>query len=212
MKRSNESKLDDWDDEASAPAGERSSGVRRRRAPAPVDPAPCTSFEEAYQRHHRFVWLRIRDKLRNDAAAVEDVHQQVFLRLDRRIRNDRGVPDPLMPVLLGLVDDEVHNHLRAQRRRRNDGPPDSEMPSSKPDPEQLFAHAEMKRQAEAIFARMRTDEAELIKLAHERGMSLKDIADYVGLTAVNVRVKLHRARIKFAELYRRFGYGSRRRP
>jgi RNA polymerase sigma factor (sigma-70 family) len=139
----------------------------------------------------------------------------VFIRLDRRIRDGGGVPNPLSPVLLGLVEDEVRNHVRAAKRRRIDGEPDSELPASKPDPEQLFGHAEhraeLKRHVEAIFARMRTEEVEILKLAHLRGLVMKDIAESIGVASGTVRVKLHRARLKFAELYR-VSHGVRRKP
>jgi RNA polymerase sigma factor (sigma-70 family) len=189
--------------------------VRTRHASLPWEEGPCTSFEEAYRRHRRFVWLRILEQLPRDPSGVEDVHQQVFIRLDRRIRKDRGVPDPLRPVLLGLVKDEVRNHVRAAKRRRTDGAPDSELPTSKPGPEELLGHAEggveLKRYVEAIFARMRTEEVELITLAHLRGLVPKDIADSLGVAVETLRVKLYRARVKFGELYRRHD-GPRRRP
>ena len=144
-----------------------------------------------------------------------DVYQQVFIRLDRRIRQNGGVPDPLRPVLLSLIEDEVRNHVRAAKRRRSDGEPDSEVPTSKPDPEQLVAHAErraeLKRHVEAIFTRMRTEEVELNKLAHLRGLVLNDVAEVLGVATGTVRVQLHRARLKFAELYR-VHHGPWRKP
>jgi RNA polymerase sigma-70 factor (ECF subfamily) len=136
------------------------------------------------------------------------------MRVNRRIRAGGGVPDPIGPVLFGIIDDEVRNAARARRRRRSDAAPDSAVPTSKPGPEQLFENAErragIRRDVEAIFSRMRTEERELLTLAHMDDVSLKEIAEGLGISEATLRVRLHRARVKFAELYRHH-HGSRRR-
>jgi RNA polymerase sigma-70 factor, ECF subfamily len=192
------------------------SGVRARGEPLIDDKTPCTSFEEVHQRHGHFVLRRICEKLQSDPGGVDDVFQQVLIRVDRRIREGRCVPHPIVPVLLGIIADQVKNHRRARRRlRSSDDAPDSTVPASKPDPEQLLdgaeRRAEVRQAVEAVFARMRTEEVELIKLALTGEVSQKEIAERMGVPEGTVSVKLHRARLKFAELYCR-SHGPRRKP
>jgi len=213
MKRFNESRWDDRADEGGE-AGVRSSGVRARGPTPPTGEGPCASLEEAYRRFGRRVRQQILGKLGGDEAAADDVGQQVWVKLARRIQRDLTVPDPILPALFGFVDDEVYNYARARKRRREDEAPDSSVPASKPDPEQLFGEAQgceqLKRSVEAIFARMDADEVALIKLAHGDEESLKDFAASAGVNEGAVRVRLHRARKKFADLYRHV-HGTRRK-
>jgi RNA polymerase sigma-70 factor (ECF subfamily) len=221
MKRSNRSKRDDGDEENGEPArerppaephpDERPSGVRARGARPPLDQGPCTSFEEVRARYKHVVWRHILERLRSDPSAAEDVHQEVFLRLSRRIRERGSVPHPVAPVLAGLVEDALKNHVRGVKRRRIDGEPEEDMPSSKPDPEQLMHRAELKQRVQAIFARMDEEDVQLIELAHVQGLQLADVAELVGKLVGTVAVELHRARARFRDLYDRH-HGSRRKP
>jgi RNA polymerase sigma factor (sigma-70 family) len=211
MKRSDGSRWNDREEEG----GELRSGVRARGPLPPLDDGPCASFEEVYRRFGGRVWSRIHYRLRGDRSEADDVQQQVFVRLARRIRAKGSVPHPVGPVLLGLVEDEVRNHLRSQKRRRSDGAPDSQIPASKPNQEQLLGlrqhGARIQEQVEGIFARMRGCDVDLIKLAHFRGLLPAEIAARIGLSAETVRARLCRARSRFAELYNRIPR-SRREP
>jgi RNA polymerase sigma factor (sigma-70 family) len=211
MKRSYRSRWDDGDEPPSAPAGERSSGVCFRAVPPPLVAGPCASFEEVHQRYGPYVLRRIRGRIPYDESGAEDVFQKVFRRLDRRICDTKRVPHPIVPTLLGLIDDEILNYKRSLRRQRCDGPPDSEMPSSKPDPEQIADRAELQRDVHAIFSLMSTAEVDLLERVHGDEEPQKDIAQTLGITLAALRKRLQRARATFAELYKRH-YGSRRRP
>ena len=91
-----------------------------------------------------------------------------------------------------------------RRRRCSDRAPDSQVPTSKPNPEQALVLAErpalLRRCLDAIFARMRPPDRELIELAELCGLSLDGIANRVGVAAGTVAVRLHRARARFDEL------------
>jgi len=182
----------------------RPSGVVSRAVAPPRDEGPCRSFEDAHRRYARFLLQVIRRRGIDETDAM-DVRQKVLVRLARRFEVPGRVPERLVPVLLGLVDDEVKNHVRSVRRRRIGGEPEADtMPSSKPDPEQLVGgaedSAEQKRVVEAIFARMTPDAVELIRLARLRELPLEDIAEMRGELPGTVAVKLHRARCWFKEL------------
>jgi RNA polymerase sigma factor (sigma-70 family) len=212
MKRFNHSRRDDDDEERDAPPGERSSGVRAC-GPRPLGEGPCTSFDEAYWRYWRAVWSSIRQKVSNVAAA-EDIHQQVFLRLHRRIVAD-GMPDPLVPVLLGFITDETATAARRRRRHPEDDAPDSQIPTSKPDPEQLCSwaehQAEEKRRVDAVLERMSGEQKALLELGQGEASSLKAAAAAAGIKDNTLRARLSRARAAFKKLYQSI-YGPRRKP
>jgi RNA polymerase sigma factor (sigma-70 family) len=201
MRRSNSSRWLDADEDG----GERTSGVRARVAPPPPDRGPCASLEEVYRRYQPPVWSKVRRALPHDPSAAEDVVQQVFLRLNRRILRLRGVPHPIGPLLLGFVDDEIKNHARAERRRRNDGPPDSKVRAPEPDPEQLLhdaaRSAQRRDEVQSVFSRMREADVSLLELVYVSGLVLAEIAADLGVREATLRVRLHRARARFAELY-----------
>ncbi len=215
MKRSRGSKWAEWvgeGGEGGEPAGVRESGVRAARERASPDAGPCTSFEEVYRRHWRLLFAQISGSVPDDPSAAEDILQRVLVRLNRRIGPGQVVPEPLLPVLYALAEDEVRNHRRAVKRRRADCEPDSEIPSSKPNAEQILEHIERgeerKRFVQGIFARMRPDEVEVLRRAHLSG---DDGDGPEGVADGTFRVRLHRARQKFAALCR-LARGSGRQP
>jgi RNA polymerase sigma factor (sigma-70 family) len=217
MKRSNDSKWDDGHEtnrEPSGPAHVQTSGVRRRASVPQLDEKPCATFDEVYRRYRKAVWARIHERLWRYPSAAEDAHQVAFMWLHIRIQLKGGVPNPIGPVLFGLVEDAIVNQVRSLKRRHGDDPPDSQTPSSKPNPEQLLEHAQhpavLRAEAEAIFSQMRPVDADLIKLAHQPGLGPQDVAERFGVTMDTLRVKLSRARARFRELYERH-HGPRRK-
>jgi len=217
MKHDSGFRRDDSDEEAGEPAGPggsvpgetawtspaRASGIRARGVPDPRDDAPCTSFDEAHARYAPFVWVETCRRI--DQRDADDVFQKVWIRLDRRIRAE-GMPHPLAPELRRFVVDAVRNQVRSRKRRRTDGEPDSDvMPSSKPTPEQQLGLAEedaaRRDRVQATVARLTPAQAEILQLAHVGGLSYADIAAIVGSTVEAVTARLHRARLRFKELY-----------
>jgi DNA-directed RNA polymerase specialized sigma24 family protein len=182
----------------------QTTGVRRRSPvpPAPAGGRPCASFHDAYDRHGRLVWSLILHA-GIDRATAPDVLQNVFLRLHLRIlENDGVVPHPVLPVLFGLVEDEVRNARRARKRRREDGEPPEDVPTSKPRADDRLGDAELaKKVAEAALAQMSQGDRELLTMAHAE-LSIEDIAAARGSTVDAAWVALRRARQRFVELGR----------
>lgn len=214
---------DPANDEASgerpAPAPVGKSGIRARVAVPPDPAAPCLTFEDVYGRYKHHTWLRIRARVR-DPGAVADIHQNVFVTMARKIRQANGVPPRVERLLESLIEGEISNYLRVERRRRVAGEPDGDvMPSSKPDPEQQYDRAESaaaeKEAVLAIFARLTGYQRQLIELAHTEGLSLLEIGAIVDRSAGTVAVDLQRARERFRKVGAHFYNllrGSRRKP
>jgi RNA polymerase sigma-70 factor (ECF subfamily) len=199
------------DDRLPAPRGITRSGVCRRAGLPVPDEAPCATVEEVFRRYRGFVWAGILRRLGNDRSAAEDLLQQVFVRLLRRTLHDKAVPDPIAPVLLGLTDDVVRDLRRHRRRHPRDDAPDSKLPTSKPDPEQLVGRAEMCRRLQSVLPRMRPEEQALLQLSSEDELSPAEIAGTLGVTPGSVRGRLHRAREKLAGLLTHHLTSRRRR-
>jgi len=211
MKQRNWPAHEESDAEGSAPRGhelERRSGVRPR---PPPDLVPCASVMEAYARHKDWMQVAILGRLQGNWSATDDILQRVFIRLDRRVREQGSVPHPVEWVLRGLLKDEIRNHVRDQKRRCEGEPPDSGIPSSGPDPEQLLSGAESAHCVKGILAEMDETQVTLLELHHGRGLHVKDVAAFFGKAAGTIAVEIHRARTRFKELYTRH-HGSRRKP
>jgi RNA polymerase sigma factor (sigma-70 family) len=192
-----------------APANAQTSGtVARAAVPPPEDAPRFRTFDEVYEELESFVYVTALRLLQGDKSGAEDVCQGVWLRFHRRIRANGAVPDPVVPVLVGLVDDQVRNHLRSQRRRRIAGEPDENAPpSSRPDPELLLAAARERATREQevrwILSQMDERAARVLQLGHLEGVSVKGIAAMVGRSVGTVSKDLCRARARFKELYLR---------
>jgi RNA polymerase sigma factor (sigma-70 family) len=195
--------------QASPPPNVQASGTVDRAAVPPLEDAPrYGTFDEVYAEFENYVYVTAAQRLGGDTTAAEDACQGVWLRFSQRIRREGSVPDPFVPVLLGLVDDEVRNHLRGERRRRISGEPDENAPpSSKPDPHRLLSAAEeqakLEREVRYILSRMDRHAARVLQLDHMEDLPLKGIAAIVGRSVGTVSKDLCRARAKFKELYLR---------
>jgi DNA-directed RNA polymerase specialized sigma24 family protein len=99
------------------------------------------------------------------------------------------------------------NAVRAWKRRRIDGEPESERMPSSITPERQLHEAEedlqLQRDAAAIFAEMDPWDVELIQLTRGRGLPLQEVADFFGRPLGTVGSRLARARRDLLERYER---------
>ena len=138
-----------------------------------------------------------------DPVTAEDVLQEVALRLHKRIQKNNGeVPCPALPVVLGMVTDEVKMARRTKRRRHEGGEVSDDIPASKPSQEQRLGDAEWRKNTlDAIFSQMRPDDVALLKMAHT-DLTLAQMAALRGSNVAAVGMALKRARERFVEFGR----------
>jgi RNA polymerase sigma factor (sigma-70 family) len=164
---------------------------------------PCTTVEEARRRYGRVIWSGLPAHLSEQERDL--VRHNVFVRLFKRSLRS-GMPDPVLPVLLGFVDDDLRNLARSRRRNRSAGEPseDQSAPSTAR-PDRLVARAEelaeLRRDAVEIFDQMDPGDVELIKLSYYDELTSTDIGELLHITAENARKKLSRARAAFGKLF-----------
>ena len=130
---------------------------------------------------------------RTDPDTADDVLADTLLVVWRRLADIP--PDGRLPWCYAVAANSLANLNRGARRRRNlverivqlDPPRDSVDALELPDPE-----------VHRALATLRPDDQELLRLSAWEDLSPADIATVLGLSANAVRIRLHRARRRFA--------------
>jgi RNA polymerase sigma-70 factor (ECF subfamily) len=155
----------------------------------PLDPA---------ETFHNWASLRqacLREARRHvsDEADAQDVVQEALLRGWRNLDRCR-TPDAPLPWLLAIT----RNEALRRRRRRDDGAPLDDAPDQ-------VAGEEIHRAGARIdiaraLGRLSAPERRLVGLRYIVDMTCADLAEYLGIPEVTVRVRLHRARRRLRAL------------
>ena len=151
-------------------------------------------FETLYERHAGAVF-RFALSLSGDRALAEDITSETFVRVwTARARVD------LTTVAGYLLTIARHLYLKDLSRERRRGPLPLEPRDSNPGPHDL---AEQEAELQAVIADLQTlpepDRAALLMRAKEQ-MPYEEIAAALRITPGAAKVKVHRARLKLAEL------------
>jgi RNA polymerase sigma-70 factor (ECF subfamily) len=153
-----------------------------------------TDFEALYERHSGGVF-RFALSLSGDRALAEDITSETFVRVwTARSRLD------LQTVAGYLFTIARHLYLQGLSRERRRRPLPDEPADAKPGPHVV---AEGRDELDAVLADLQTlpepDRAALLMRAEEQ-MPYEEIAAALRITAGAAKVKVHRARLKLAEL------------
>ncbi|MEO0811517.1 MAG: sigma-70 family RNA polymerase sigma factor, partial [Myxococcota bacterium] len=135
---------------------------------------------------------------RNEQAA-EDALQETFLAAVRgfeRFRGDASVRTWLFTIARRVV-------YKSHRRRA--GEPTTHEPLSvlgseagwgEPTPEDWVAHREQRDVLQRALSRLRAEDQEVLTLRDLEDLSVREVADVMGLEEGTVRVRHHRARLR----------------
>lgn len=151
-------------------------------------------FETLYERHAAAVF-RFALSLSGDRSLAEDITSETFVRVwTARARVD------ITTVAGYLLTIARHLYLQGVARERRRGTLRDEPEDSQPGP---HARAEGRAELDAVIADLQAlpepDRAALLMRAEDR-MPYEEIAAALGITAGSAKVKVHRARLKLAEL------------
>jgi RNA polymerase sigma-70 factor, ECF subfamily len=151
-------------------------------------------FETLYERHAGSVF-RFALSLSGDRALAEDITSETFIRVwTARERVD------VTTVAGYLITIARHLYLQGVSRDRRRGPLPFEPADSHPGPHAL---AEGRAELDAVLADLQTlpepDRAALLMRAEDQ-MPYEDIAAALRITPGAAKVKVHRARLRLAEL------------
>jgi RNA polymerase sigma-70 factor (ECF subfamily) len=145
-------------------------------------------------------------RLLGDPAAAEDVVQEAFLKLMAGAGRIEGRAS-LATWLYRVVYNAAMDRLRAQKREvpvpdegDEESPP---MPSLLVDlrlsPEAMLRDTELRKALEAAISALPTSLRAAFLLRDVEGLSTAEAAEALDLTEVNLKVRLHRARLLLRE-------------
>ncbi len=126
-----------------------------------------------------------------DPSLASDILQESFTRLYESYPAERWTPRLLFTIGRHLLIDALRG-----RRREADPPPEPAAPDLE---ERLIARDEARRVMAAML-RLDEEERDLLALVVSSGLSYREIASLTGLSEANVRVKIHRARLRLKAL------------
>jgi RNA polymerase sigma-70 factor (ECF subfamily) len=167
------------------------------------DPEEPLDIEAVYRLHAPTV-ARWTARLGGPSVDVEDVVQEVFLVAGRRLR--RSCTDAKVTTWLFRATQRIVLAARRKARLRRwlaRTPPDlaPALPRTRPTPLEAIERQELAATVYALLDRMPEGLRQVLILFEMEGMTTDEIAALTGARAATVRVRLHRARCRFAELY-----------
>jgi RNA polymerase sigma-70 factor (ECF subfamily) len=166
------------------------------------DPACLGGFFEAWG--DRLYRLAVR--LTGDPAAAEDVVQEAFLKLMRsadRIEGRSGLSTWLYRVAYNASLDRLRERKALQQLPEDepDGPlalPSLHTPLPR-SPEALLRDAETREALEQAIAELPHAQRAAFLLRDVEGLTTAEAAEALGLSEANLKVRLHRARLRMRE-------------
>ena len=161
----------------------------------PDDSALRARFELVYSANYESVlaYALRRTQTRDDAL---DVVAETFLILWRRL-DQAPEGTELRLWLYGVARLVLANHLRGQRRRERLGARLRNEPTAA-DVVMPYAADDPRGRISAAFGRLGPDDQEILTLVAVEGLTPNEIARVLGRAAPTIRVRLHRARTRFA--------------
>jgi len=162
-------------------------------------PASLSEFVGQIERHRAAVTRYIRSLIRNDADA-EDLAQETFLRAHTRLdtlRDQDALEGWLYQIATHVTIDRIRQ--RAHAAEKHGDSPLEELPlpdNRRPSALTVVQQDEMSACVQAHVARL-SDGYKAVLLLHDvDGLTANEIATLLGLSAANVKMRLHRARRK----------------
>jgi RNA polymerase sigma-70 factor (ECF subfamily) len=161
-----------------------------------VDRPPPATFHALWIAHaphvFRFAWY-----LTGDRSVAEDLTSEAFLRVWSVW--DRVAWATARSYLFATVRNLYMQQLRRTRRQES-------IPATLPDASSLSAEAEQKEELQRVMAAIQQlpelDRAALL-LRVQEGLSYDEIGSALGLPVATVKVKVHRARLRLAQICQR---------
>jgi RNA polymerase sigma-70 factor (ECF subfamily) len=172
--------------------------VSERTLPLVSQPDDAVDIDALYRLHARTV-ARWALRLGGPGIDADDVTQDVFLVARRRLRTF----EPRAKIttwLFRTTEKVVRAARRRQRLRRLLTGDSAEVAATGPTPLEAALRDETCRRVYRILDRLPDKQRRVLILFELEGLSTQDIAVLVGARPVTVRVWLHRARARFAEL------------
>lgn len=157
--------------------------------------------EELYRLYHRMIFLYLL-RLSGSVETAEELLQETFYQAIRGAATYRGEASPatwLCTIARNLFLNQVARQSR-ERERRQVADLDGLM-DLQPGPESSLDRHDQQRRIAAVLALLPAQQRVALLLRDADGLAYQEIADLLGLSVANVKVTIHRARIRFRTLY-----------
>ena len=128
-----------------------------------------------------------------DYSLASDIMQESFTRYLERYGEKQQQVSLLYTIGRNLIFDNY-------RRRRRDIRVQKEQNDNADDPERLLMVREAYRHVMKALQRLDNDERDILSLAVNSELSYQKIAQITGISEANVKVKVHRARLKLKKI------------
>jgi len=181
--------------------------VRQFRATG--DPAV---FEILFRKYQNAIFHLVHRMVNGEDAY--DLTQEVFVRVLRALPSFKG-DCKFRTWLYTIAKNVCLNHIRESRKRDEiedrsldddpefgDGPWTPEAADADADVSAIVETRELQRAVDSVLATLAPEQRLLITLRDLQGLSYEEIMDVTGLSLVNVKSKLHRARLAFKNRFR----------
>ena len=162
------------------------------------------AFQALYERHHRMIYNLTYRMLGNHADA-EEVTPDVFVKVWQKASEFRG-QSRVSTWIYRIAANMAMDRLRSARVSREVFWDDlTSVEKEMPDrpvaetPEQALMRQEDQRTLARAVARLGAEDRLLVTLYHLRGLSYAEIEEITGVTSVNIKSKLFRARRRLRE-------------
>lgn len=163
-----------------------------------------TIYEENKDKLYRYAY-----SILGDEASAEDAVQDAFVSLAQNFEKTYSMECNQIRSYLIII---VRNaSFKIYNRRKKETPTEDVYADGEPTGGELHIAAESKELRKALLGMIQGLDpkyADVIMLRYYHGLSEKDIAESLGLSVENVKVRLFRGRNKLKEKLREGGYGD----
>jgi RNA polymerase sigma-70 factor, ECF subfamily len=145
--------------------------------------------------------LKLRGRVRSPQL-IEDVRQETFLRVLRNLRT-KGIdhPERLGAYVLAVCNNVLLEAFRSEGRFTEMDEESSVVLDPRAGADETFVTAERKQQVLAVLRELPEKDGELLRLVFLEEQDKDQVCRRLGVDRNYLRVLLHRARLRFKELY-----------
>ena len=158
-------------------------------------------FERFYQQYRKRLFAYL-VRFIGDLDVAGEIMQESFTRYLERYGDQRCEPRLLYAIGRNAA-------LDVFRRRRRAVIVDVETPDLRGDQEQRLVVKQTHQRLQQVLARLEAGERDVLLLAVSGDLTYREIAEIAGITESNVKVRVHRARVKLRNLMKEADHGGR---
>lgn len=158
----------------------------------------AVKFKEKYIPYHQKMY-RVAYRLLEDAQDAEDMVQEAYIKLWNK-RDELEYIDNIESYCVVLQRNLCLDFLRSKAKRHLQSTEEVAIPDKMVLIDEIEINDEIKH-LESIISRLPEQQQRIMKLRHFEDYSNEEIEQIMGLSSVNVRVLLSRARKKIKELF-----------